>query len=247
MFKYVILGIVQGLTEFLPVSSSAHLVILQKIFGLSQGALAISIVLHLGTVFALTVFFFKDILGLLRNIKWLLLILIVTVITGVIAISGKDFFESVFSSPRLAAVGLIFTGVILLSTRRFKNKQREMLGLTDALILGAVQGLAIIPGISRSGITISVLLFRGVSWQACFRFSFLAAIPAVLGATLLEARKINFALQADAANLLLGFIFSFFSGLFSLWLLKLVLAKARLDYFGYYCIILAVATLVFLR
>ncbi len=247
MLKYALLGVVQGLTEFLPVSSSAHLVILQKILGLSGEELVVSIVLHLGTVLALTVFFFKDILGLLRNIKWLLLILIVTAITGVIGIAGKDFFEGLFASVKLAAAALLVTGVILILTRRFRRPNREMLGLSDALFLGFAQGLAIIPGISRSGITISTLLFRRLTWEVSFKFSFLASIPAILGATLLEAKKIDFAIQGKFGDYALGFVFSFITGLFSLWLLKLVLRKSRLDYFGYYCVLVAALSLIFIR
>jgi undecaprenyl-diphosphatase len=247
MIKYIVLGIVQGLTEFLPVSSSAHLVIMQKIFGMAGEEIALSVILHLGTIFALLIFFFRDIIELLTNVKWLLLILVVTLITGVIGIAGKGFFEGLFISLNVAALGLLLTGIVLLLTRRFGHPKREMLGISDALILGLVQGLAIVPGISRSGVTISTLLFRKLSREISFKFSFLAAIPAVLGAVLLEAGKIDFALRENAANLCTGFIFSLISGIFALWVLKLVLRKARLDYFGYYCIILAVITLLFLR
>jgi undecaprenyl-diphosphatase len=247
MLKYVVLGIIQGLTEFLPVSSSAHLVILQKLFGMSGEEIALSVVLHLGTLLALCIFFFRDILDLFTNLKWILLIIIVTVITGTIGVSGKDFFEGLFASVKLTAIALLITGLILILTRRFRRPNREMLGLTDALCLGVTQGLAIIPGISRSGITISTLLFRRLSWETSFKFSFLASIPAILGATLLEAKKINFAAQGKFGDYAAGFIFSFITGLLALGVLKWVLRRGRLDYFGYYCIILAVATLLFIK
>jgi len=247
VFKYALLGIIQGLTEFLPVSSSAHLVIGQKLLGIAGEEIALSIVLHLGTLLALALFFFKDILELFTNLKWILLIIIVTIITGVIGIAGKDFFEGLFASVKLTAAALLVTGLILILTRRFRRPNREMLGLSDALFLGFAQGLAIIPGISRSGITISTLLFRRLTWEVSFKFSFLASIPAILGATLLEAKKIDFAIQGKFGDYALGFIFSFIAGIFSLWLLKLVLRKARLDYFGYYCILVAVLSLIFIR
>lgn len=247
MSKYILLGIIQGLTEFLPVSSSGHLVIMQNIFGITENQLAISVVLHLGTVFALIVFFFKDIVQTLRNIKLLLLIIVVSIITGIIGILGKDFFESLFSSVKLVAIALIVTGIMLILTRKFMHAKRNIMGIKDAIILGFTQAIAIIPGISRSGITISTLLFRRIDRETSFKFSFLASIPAIIGATLLEAKKINFALKTDLLNLVVGFIVSLLSGILALWILKLVLQRAKLYYFGYYCIFIAIITLLFIK
>lgn len=247
MVKYIFLGIIQGVTEFLPVSSSAHLIILQRLLRISGNEVAMSVILHLGTALSLLIYFFKDILKLFGDIKLLALIIIVTIITGIIGISGKEFFESLFTSYKLAAVALIATGTILILTKKFMDGKRLNLNIKDASLLGLMQGLAIIPGISRSGITISTLLFRKIDRQTCFKLSFLASIPAIFGATLVEARKIDFVLQVNLINLIVGFIFSLLTGLISLWVLKLVLRKARLYYFGYYCIFAAVVTLIFLR
>ncbi len=247
MIKFIILGITQGLTEFLPVSSSAHLVIMQKILGLNGQEVALSVVLHLGTVLALLVFFFFDLIELIFKPKWIGLIILVTLITGIIGIFGKNFFESLFSSPRIAAFGLIVTAIILILTREFGHAKRASIKWRDAFILGITQGIAIIPGVSRSGITISTLLFRGIDRGSAFRFSFLAAIPAVLGAAILEAKGISAALKTDFAVFFAGFIFSFLAGLFSLWFLKRVLEKAKLYYFGFYCIIVAILTLIFIK
>jgi len=247
MLKYIILGIIQGITEFLPVSSSGHLVIMQNLIAVTEEAVVISVVLHLGTSLALVIFFFKDILNLLRNFRVLLYIIIVTLITGIIGISAKGFFERLFNSPRSVAIALIVTGIILILTRRFMQAERAALNIKDAFILGLTQGIAIIPGISRSGITISTLLFRGLDRETSFRFSFLASIPAVFGAAILEARDINLAANAGARNLIIGFIASLLTGLLSLKILKMILGKARLYYFGYYCIIIAVITLLLIR
>lgn len=246
MLKYIILGIIQGLTEFLPVSSSGHLVIMQKLFGITEQAVVVSVVLHLGTSLALVIYFFKDILNLSRNIKLLSYIIVVTLVTGIIGISGKDFFEGLFSAPRLVAIALIFTGIILILTKKIMQAKRSALNIKDALILGLTQGFAIIPGISRSGITISTLLFRGLDREMSFRFSFLAAIPAIFGAAILEAKNINLACN-NCGNLIIGFIFSLLTGILSLKILKIVLGKAKLHYFGYYCIIIAVITLLFIK
>jgi undecaprenyl-diphosphatase len=220
---------------------------MQRILGLSGNEVALSVVLHLGTVLALLVFFFKDILGLLGNLKLLLYIAIVTVTTGIIGVAGRDFFEGLFSSVGLVAIAWIFTGIILILTKQFMSAKRSQLNIKDAIILGFTQAIAIIPGVSRSGITISALLFRKIDRETSFRFSFLAAIPAVCGAALLEARKINLALRGEYINFMAGFIFSFLVGLFSLWVLKLIIQRAKLHYFGYYCILAAILVLLFVR
>lgn len=247
MLNYIVLGIIQGLTEFFPVSSSAHLVIAENLMGLSGQEVEVAVILHLGTAFALVIFFFKDILRLLREVKTILLIAVVTVITGVIGITGKDFFESLFSSVRLVALTLVVTGFILIYAKRFMDAKREKINFKDALILGVTQAIAIIPGISRSGATISTLLFRGIERRSAFKFSFLAAIPAVFGAAILELDRIIPALEASTLSLSAGFIFSLLSGLFSLWALDRLIKNAKLHYFGYYCIIIAVFTLLFIK
>ncbi|TBR17134.1 undecaprenyl-diphosphate phosphatase [bacterium] len=246
MINYIILGIVQGLTEFFPVSSSGHLVILEKIFGLAQNGVAISVILHLGTTLALIIFFFRDIVNLLRNKKMFFYIILATVITGVIGVSAKDFFESLFNYPKYVAFALIFTGSVLLFTRRFMHAGPRQLNIRDAIIFGLAQGLAIVPGISRSGITVSTLLFRKAGWEESFRFSFLASIPVILGASLLETRHIQAIGKSEFINLGAGFIFSFITGILTLYLLKEILRKAKFYYFGYYCFAVALITLVFL-
>jgi undecaprenyl-diphosphatase len=247
MIEYIILGIVQGITEFLPVSSSGHLAVLGRLFGLSEQSVAISIIMHLGTLLAVLVFFFRDILEALCSKRTVLLILAVTCITGLIGVLGKDFFESLFTSVKAIAIGWIATGVILLLTKRFMHNDRKTIGMKDAMILGVTQGIAIIPGVSRSGITISTMLFRGVEKMTCFTFSFLVSIPAIAGAALLEAKKIHFAFSGNPVQLATGFFCSFAAGLFALWALKQMLAKAKFHYFAYYCFALALITLIWIR
>jgi undecaprenyl-diphosphatase len=247
MVELLILGLVQGLTEFLPVSSSGHLVILSKIFGLSEQIIAITLVLHLGTCLSLLVFFFRDILKLFRSVKLIYLVAIVTVVTGTIGISGKKFFEALFFSPRAVALGWLITAAVLLATKKFMGAKREHPNIKDAVILGLVQGIAIVPGISRSGVTVSALLFRKIDKITAFRFSFLAAIPAIFGAAFLESKKINFAVKMNWLGLGGGFLISFASGLFALWFLEQSIKKARLHYFAYYCAVIAVLTLLFIQ
>lgn len=247
MIKYILLGIVQGLTEFLPVSSSGHLVILQKILGIHAHEVAISVVLHLGTLLAIVIFFWQDILNLLKNFKLLILVVVVVVITGVIGVLGKDFFESLFNAPKLVGLAWIFTGLLLISTKRITQLNRNKLNVKDALILGLTQSLAIIPGISRSGITISTLFFRKINRSLAFTFSFLVSIPIILGAAILEVKKLQAIPKSDIFNLSIGFIFSFFAGLIALLFLRRMIDKAKFYYFGYYCLFLAAVTLLFIK
>ncbi|MCM8770256.1 MAG: undecaprenyl-diphosphate phosphatase [Candidatus Omnitrophica bacterium] len=248
MLKCIILGLVQGLTEFLPISSSGHLVILGNIFGLQGSELFITVFLHLATALALVVFFIKDIFRAMRDIRLLMLILTVTLITGLIAISAKDFFESFFSNPKSVAVFLFITGVILISTMAMRAGKRDIkkLKFMDALILGVTQGLAIIPGISRSGTTLSLLLFRNLDYEAAFKFSFLAAIPAIVGAAILEFKNFP-AIKINKIDLSVAFMISFVTGLFSLFILKKIMIKRKFYLFGYYCIAIAVITFIFLK
>ena len=247
MIKYIILGLVQGFTEFLPVSSSGHLVILQNILGIYSNQLAVSVVLHFGTLFAVIIFFRKDIIDLLKNQNLLRQAFLVVIITGTIGFLGRDFFEKLFSYPKLVGAAWIFTGLVLIATKKITRLNRDKLKLTDALILGLTQGLAIIPGLSRSGITISTLFFRKIQRELAFTFSFLVSIPIILGAVLLEIRKIESVPGAEIKNLAVGFVFSFIAGLFALFLLKLVINKAKFYYFGYYCLFMAVITLLFIK
>lgn len=246
MLKYILLGIVQGLTEFFPVSSSAHLVIIENLLGIKSEVIALTVTLHLGTVLALAVFFFKDIIAALRNFKSAALIIVVTLITGTIGVLGKDFFEETFSSLRLIGLALIVTGVMLFITKKFMEGKRSEPTFKDAVILGLTQAIAIMPGISRSGTTVSTLLFRKLDRETAFRFSFLVSIPVILGAALMEARKIESGLNAHFLNYAAGFAASFLSGLLALYILKVVLGKAKLYYFGYYCIIVGIITFLFL-
>lgn len=247
IIKYIILGFIQGLTEFMPVSSSAHLAIMQRLMGMSGQELVITVALHLGTTVALIIFFFKDILKILKDVRMILFVVIVTLITGTIGALGKHFSAGLFENPRAIALAWLVCAGILFSASRFLNKTREQASLTDAVIMGITQAIAIIPGISRSGITISTLLFRGLNRETAFRLSFVAAIPTILGAALLESKDIAVNLKTDSGALAIGCVISLLAGLFALSILQLVIGKAKLHYFGCYCVIAAILTLLFVR
>jgi len=271
MFKFILLGIVQGITEFFPVSSSGHLVILQNLLGISKDVVFLDVILHLGTVCALLVFFGKDILILFSKfvtaiydilfrgklfyiwryddkVRLCVYIGVVSAITGFIAVWKKDFFESQFESVNTVLVSMFIMSYILFSTKGLDSGQRYLRHLTikDAVFLGLIQAIAIIPGISRSGITIALLLFFNMDKESAFRFSFLAAIPVILGAFILKLQDTHGTAQGlPFLYLSSGFIFSFLSGLVALYFLSFILRRKRGFYkFSYYCFLFGIIILI---
>jgi len=247
--KYLILGIIQGLTEFLPVSSSGHLVIAQKILGIADNQLLIILACHFGTLLAMVLFFFKDIVSLFKKPGLIGHILVVTFITGIIGFMGKDFFESLFASPRAVSISLLVTGAVLIFSRNFQRGKRGInsIDIRDSLFLGLMQAFSIIPGISRSGMTISSLLFRNIDKESAFKLSFLAGMPAIAGAFLLELKDAGPIAAGQFGGLIMALSFSFIVGLFALTVLKSVLIRAKFHYFGYYCVALAIILFIFVR
>ena len=207
IFEAVILGIVQGLTEFLPVSSSGHLVLLQKIFKIENRSLFFDTMLHAGTLVSVFIVLWKDIWALIKKpFQKLMLFLIIATIPAVIAaLAFNDSIEEIFRSARLLGWCFLITTALLvtaemLSRRAVKNNNLKKAGnmnWLDALIIGLMQAIAIPPGISRSGATISGALFRKLDRDFAARFSFLMSIPAILGALVLQTKDL---LKAGAAQ-----------------------------------------------
>ena len=194
----IILGIVQGLTEFLPVSSSGHLVLLQKIFGITAPGLFFDTMLHGGTLLAVFAVLWKDIWDILKKIiQPLTLFLIIATVPAVIAaLVFSDIIEHAFESGQFLGVSFLITAALLVFAELFAKrsggglKKAEDMNWLDALIIGIMQAVAIIPGISRSGATISGALTRGLDRGFAARFSFLLSIPAILGALVLQAKEL---------------------------------------------------------
>ncbi|HEU4962627.1 MAG TPA: undecaprenyl-diphosphate phosphatase [Bacilli bacterium] len=192
LWEAIFLGIVQGVTEFLPISSSGHLVLFQKLFGVEEGALTFDILLHFGTLIAVCAVFWREIMEVLRRPFGKLgrLLIIGSIPTAAIGLIFKDFFDRVFSSGATIGVEFILTGIIIWwadAAAKGWKKEREM-GYTDALLIGTLQGAAILPAISRSGLTIAGALFRGLDREFAARYSFLVSVPVILGANLLELK-----------------------------------------------------------
>ncbi len=247
VIKDLILSIIQGITEFLPISSSGHLLIFNKLFGASADLFFI-IVLHLGTVFSLIIFFFKDIIKYLRSIVSIAKILIVAVFTGGMYIMFKAGFEGFFTEAGYFFIPLflVINGIILIfANKRMERSKRKVIYYSDSVLLGILQSLAFLPGISRSGITISTLLFRGVNKNEAFKFSFIAAIPVIIGSFVFKAAENDIALVSLLNfRYIAGFLVSFLVGYISLFILSAVIKKAALNFFGYYCWLAALGILL---
>jgi undecaprenyl-diphosphatase len=237
--KYILLGIIQGLTEFLPVSSSGHLVIFQRLFSVPH-SIAFDVVVHLATGLAVMVYFRKDILELFttkRKMLWL--IAVGTVMTGILGLGFKDFFESLFSSVLAVGCFLLLTGlVIVLGEWLGKGRRKlEEMNIWDAVLIGLAQGCAIAPGLSRSGTTISASLGRNLDRTLAARFSFLLSIPAILGAGLVQSKAIVAAGTVGIGiwPLVLGFVAAFVSGLIAIKIFMNIIQRTSLRAFAYYC------------
>lgn len=245
----IFLGILQGLTEFLPVSSSAHLVIAQQFFPrLAESPLLLDIILHFGTLLALLVFFWQDIKKLFLEPKKLLPIIYATIITAIIAFPFKSLIEKAFSSPKFAGAMLIITAIILFFASQKKNNQKQEVDSKTAARIGFFQAIATLPGISRSGITISAGIFLGLETLVAFKFSFLLAIPTIAGAGILGLFDLNKTSNQLIWPYLFGFLCSFLAGL---WALKFLMKKIssnqkNLLYFGLYCLFVGFLTLFIL-
>ena len=227
MLEYILLGIVQGITEWLPVSSSGHLVIFQELFNIKAN-LFYDIWLHLGTLIVLVFFFYKDIINISR--KWILYIIIGSLITGAIGLVFYDILKSFFSNLLVVGLGLIFTGIILFLTKNYNGKRE--LNKIDSILIGLSQAIAIIPGVSRSGATISTGLLRDINKEKAFKFSFLLSIPSILGALLYEGRNISFNISIEH---IVGLLASVIVGYLSLKILFKIVRKRKMHYFSYYC------------
>ncbi len=266
IIQAIILGIVQGLTEFLPVSSSAHLVFMTDILGLPQNV-AFDTILHLGTLVAVVGYFWKDILIIIssfissvldifrgrfkqgleekpfKKLSWLLVI--GTIPAGIAGILLQKQFEALFSDVLYVGIFLIITGLLLWGAERVKPGTKDVKDITfkNALVIGLFEAIAIAPGISRSGATISAGLFSGLNRELAARFSFLLSIPAILGAAVVQMRHIN-SVDISTLTLFAGFISALIFGYIAIKLLLKIIKERTLMIFAYYCWIVGIVTII---
>ena len=241
LFETVALGIIQGLSEFLPISSSGHLMVFHHLLGIeSSDNLTFIVVLNLGTLVPLLYIFRKDLLDLLKwpPQKTVYLLLIATVPIVVATLLFEDFVEGLFQSTQFLAFGFLATGIILILTDKIKGNKKKLKEMTyvDSVVVGLTQAVAIFPGLSRSGSTISATLMRGVTREDAMKFSFLMSIPAAFGALAFRILRMftGHILISDLnfLNLLVGFFAAMLSGYLSINFMMKLVQGAKLKYFA---------------
>lgn len=266
IIQAIIMGIIQGLAEFLPISSSGHLAIFRNVFQLDlEHGVFFEVLLHVGTLIAVFIAFRKDILELIisgckiiakffgwifrkkswneivatENERFVMLILLSMVPTGVIAIIFKAYIEDAFTSILIPGIGLLLTSGILFFTNKMSmgTKKAKEMSYIDAILIGTAQGIATFPGISRSGSTIATGLFREVDKEFVTKFSFIMSIPAILGSLLLNLLELNLSSisSTDVVNYSVGMLTSAIVGYICIKTLLVIIRKNKLYYFSYYC------------
>ena len=257
MLDVLLLAVVQGLTEFLPVSSSGHLVLLQHLLGSSEGDLFLDVVLHTGTLGSVLIVYRREVLRLLRldrpALAYLLALAVGTLPAVVVGLLLKDAVEAAFASPVYAAVGLLLTGVVLFSTRAARAGedlpapwQPRAVPLGKALLVGCAQALAICPGISRSGSTIAASLWLRLGRAEAARFSFLLSVPAIGGALVLHLLDGELSTRTSPVGLVLGAVVALAVGLLAIRWTALAVVQRHFWKFAFYVVPLGLVTLAVL-
>ncbi len=258
MTALIIMGILQGLTEFLPISSSGHLLFIQSLFKIKDINLSIDIFLHLATFFVIIIYFFKDIkmviTGFIKkpfnlkddNTKLLYIIAVGTIPTLIIAFLLKNYLPSIFEKGNILYITWTITAILLIisDTRKKQLITLNKITFLQGIIIGIMQGIAVFPGISRSGITIITALFLGINRKDSARFSFLLGLPVMLAAFIYEFKEIT-KLNINFIDLSIVFVITFICGFIGLVLLIKLLNFKKLKYFGFYLLALTAVKFIF--
>jgi len=264
LIESIILGLVQGLTEFLPISSSGHLVIGETLFGINGDDLVFEVLVHFGTMVAVIIYFRARLWAIVKsiasypiskstteddksNLRMALYLIVGTIPAAIIGLILKENIETAFASPKWASGMLLITALILISTKWAPSKDGKI-NLWRTIIIGFSQALAIMPGISRSGSTIACGMFSGLKKSDAAEFSFLLSLPAIAGATLLQIPDFVRSLDnvALVLNYLAGAIVAGIVGYISIAYLLALIKKGRFFYFGIYCAIIGTLGILFL-
>lgn len=266
-WEAALLGLIQGLTEFLPVSSSGHLVIGRHVLGLAtDDGVVFEVFVHFGTVMSIVTVYRKEIARLVatafgalaaprsmgsrwrsdEDFRLVVFILLTLVPTGIGYVLFRDPIEAAFADPRLASGMLIVTGVLLLLTMLRRSPGGE-LSVWRSLVIGVAQTFAMIPGISRSGSTICTALYLDVKPEKAANFSFLMLLPVVIGATVLKTAEVVEAGIDDVGPLVIGTVVAFVSGILAIRLVLDFVRKGRLQYFAWYCFLIGGLGLLLIR
>lgn len=251
IIEALILAIIQGLTEWLPISSSGHLVIAQQILGLNP-PLIFNLMLHIGTLVVVTMAFRKDILNILKALakrdlrstegKLAFFMVVGSVPVAIVGFLFRENIEDLFSSLLAIGVALLINGSVLIFSE--KRKGNKKMGTLDSMLIGIAQAAALIPGLSRSGLTVSTGLLNKIDKQTAFRYSFLLYIPAVLGATLFEFRD-TATVNIELTSIVVATGLSMIVGYISLKMLHRIVMSEKFHLFAYYCTIVGVAIIIY--
>jgi len=255
-WQAIILGLVQGLTEFLPVSSSAHLAIGRELLGVENSEdLVFEVAVHAATVCATLIVFRKQILDLISGLfkfkynsetEYIFKILVSMIPVFVVGVFFKDFVEELFSSLTVIGIALVITAILLFLSDKAKPRKSEGISYKQAIIIGIGQAIAVVPGLSRSGTTISTGLLCGAKREDVAQFSFLMVIIPILGEAFLDLVGGDMAASSlPALPILLGFAAAFVSGLFACKVMIALVKRARLSWFALYCALAGFLVLVF--
>ncbi|MCD6418620.1 undecaprenyl-diphosphate phosphatase [bacterium] len=257
MFSLILLAILQGIAEFLPISSSGHLVLGKTLLGISEGDATIEIFLHFGTLLAIIVFYRRRLWAIVcalfnrkfrdENFKLALFVVWASIPAGIVGFLWEDEIEKLFSSPLLASSMLIITAAILLSTIFAGNRQNFRWNYLSTMLIGVAQAFAILPGISRSGSTIAMALWLGANSDDAAEFSFILAIPALTGAAAIKARDMISAKILPPPELYLATVISAIVGYFALALLIPILKRRKLWLFGIYCAFVGILGIILIH
>ena len=267
ILQAIIIGLVQGLTEFLPVSSSAHLIFAQQALGVTDVGLAFDVLLHVGTLLAVLIYFFSDIVEMIKGFllslidlkegkfipeikkdpykKLAWLTILATIPVGVVGILFNDAVEELFTGLTVPAFLLLITGCLLYVSQRMNRGSIDVTNLSvkEALFMGCGQAIAVLPGLSRSGTTIAAGLFAGLDKEFAAKFSFILSIPAILGAAVFQLKDLSGG-NVDLLACLAGFLVAVISGYFAISVLLKIVREKSLDIFAYYCWIVGIIVLV---
>ncbi len=248
ILEAIILGIVQGITEWVPISSSGHLVLFETLFGVQQ-PIIFDAVLHLGSLVAVLFVFWKDIMRLIRGffrwekfyVRYVLWLAIASVPIAVVGLLFNTQIKAAFHNLTVVGISFLFTALVLFLSRFARSSGRK-LGWRSVIMMGIMQAFALLPGVSRSGMTIATGLRHGVKQQDVARFSFLLFIPAVVGATVLEIGSIGEVTNVVALGV--GTLVTVIVGIITLQLLLNIIKNQKFHYFGWYCLVLGIIVLV---
>ena len=267
----IVLGLVQGLSEFLPISSSGHLAVLQSLFEINEDkVIFFAVLLHIGTLVSIFVVYHKDIYALIKELFLLfkdiftgkglrikerpirklgIMIIVSSIPTAIMGLLFSDYIDKIFGSLTVIAICWIITGFILLFSEKLKNNKKEIEGMKyrNAIFIGICQGLAIMPGISRSGSTIVGSLVTGLKREFAVEFAFLISIPAILGSAILEFPKaIKAGIEPSTIGpMIVGFLVAAISGYFAITTMIKLVSKHKMRYFSYYVWIIGLGTFIY--